>query len=144
MSKNVSSQYIPFVPLIIIFMMLLPASDVSSQSKEDVHQFFERQAAILNADRMNHSTREAEVVRVHYDRSKSTLAMHYKIDLSLTKNKLSNKDEMTLMRATLVNAACSGKLAPFIRSRNIRLSHTYYEKVSFRELAKFEITKRDC
>jgi hypothetical protein len=115
-----------------------------SQSKDEVDQFFERQSAALNADRSRHSTREVELIRAEYSRDRSTLGLFYKIDLGLTKNKLATKDEQIAMRVALAQAACTGSFAVFMRARNIRINHTYYENKSGRELATFEISKRDC
>lgn len=114
------------------------------QTQEDVHQFFERQAAKLNAERAKHSTPEIEIIKVDYDRRLSTLSYTYRGDLAKSRNKMSSKDELMVMKATLVNSACNGTLAPFMRQHNLRLTHTYFSKETNQHIHTFEVTKRDC
>jgi hypothetical protein len=126
------------------FAILGIPSDSLAQSKEEIHQFFEKQAATMDANRHQLSSSFVDVLQVQYDRKSSTLFFRYSVDLARTANKLSTSDERIAMKAILIQAACSGDLAPFIRSRNLRLNHIYYDKANARELSSYQISKSDC
>ena len=127
----------------VLIVVLSPVIGMA-QSKDDVHQFFERQVAAINAEKSKHTNPGIELVRVNYDRGSTTLGFLYRVDLAVVPNKMSSNDEKLVVRSTLVNGACSGNLAVFMRAHNLQLIHVYQEKNSSREVAKFQISKKDC
>lgn len=130
--------------LTLILAINFTVTQVRSQTQEEVHQFFERQATLMNAQRSKHSTQEIELMKVVYERKPSALTYTYKVDLSKTANKMASKDEITALRAVLVQGTCNGDLAPFVRQHNLRIKHTYVSKGASSMVQTFEISKGDC
>lgn len=128
----------------MLFVLFGLRSTATAQSKEEVHAFFFKTAAEMNAKRAQYSTPLIQFIRVEYDRSTSMLTYRYSTSVLRDSGRSKfSREEMTLTQTQLADTGCRS-LGAFMRLHDLQLVHIYFDSVGGSEIARFRITKRDC
>jgi hypothetical protein len=113
-----------------------------AKTKAEIDSFFENMAQQISAKNDTYIDSVTQLHKVEYNKTRTELRYFYKTTGFENGVKLTD-DQQILFKTSLIDKGCTA-LGAFMRQHNLKLVHSYYDKLTGREVINLAIVKSDC